>query len=115
MGRAQAGFQDGCLGGRGASPDSKKPLPRVRGAFPRTREGLADGQAGGEGKPSLTLPSQASAVLLVRAGSLDAGGGFWRNPDKQKTDYVHHKWEQFPLSGLLLPTSNARCTYGHNA
>jgi hypothetical protein len=29
---------------------------------------------GGEGKPCLTLPSQASAVLLVRADSLHAGG-----------------------------------------
>src|ERR1019366_2297634 len=70
----RARFQDGRHGGWGASPDSKIPLPPVRRAFPCIREGLADGQAGVEGKPSLALPSQASAVLLVRADSINAGG-----------------------------------------
>lgn len=32
----------------------------------------------------------------------------------KKVDYVPHKQEQLPMPGFLLPTSDARCTYGHN-
>jgi hypothetical protein len=62
----RAGFRDGCLGGRGASPDSKIPLPPVRRALPRIRKGFADGQAGREGSRCPRLQRSQLGNRLAR-------------------------------------------------